>query len=962
MAEKKTVGHAYNVDFLNVVFAVSSLFLFLSVIWMVWDDFDREWKNTQRHFANLEYQVTQASLAQAGRAVDKGKLATLTAQEAAAKKNVSTNQQKVDELQAKQKDATNALFRATTAYQTMKATYDQDRYDFEASRANGDSSAAKKGQVAQDEAKQLNTLDLAQQKAEADKADVDKQLGQYTGQVVTVQKSIDEINAEQGRLRKNLNVIAPSVLKDYFRNAPLLDFMAPTIKIQQIILPNVLDDVNFIRVPKMDRCTTCHLAIDKKDAPHCGEPGQPNCYSKFPQPYKSHPNLDLFLGGSSAHPIDKTGCTVCHEGMGQSVSFRDAAHMPSNEKQKEDWEKKYDWEQPHLWDYPMLPVNMTEASCAKCHKQQIYIPRAPKLDVAYATFERAGCYACHKTKGFEDVKKPGPILTKIDSKLSADWVKNWIRNPKAVKPTTWMPRFFYNSNNNGPEDAPRNEAEINAIVAYLFANATPHEFAVKNPPRGDAKSGETIVKGIGCQGCHVVGEGSRTEVGARRTFGQPLENIGNKTTYEWIYNWVRDPKHYSPATYMPNLRLTDAQVADVATYLMTLKGGSGDAAKATPDATVTDAVLLDYLKNVMPFEDAKTQLAKMSPAERQVDLGQRAISRYGCFSCHDIKGFEKAQSIGTDLSEEGSKLVTRLDFAFITDIPHTSKLAWFERKLHEPRIFDKGRVLEPLEKLRMPNFEFSDVEVERLTTALMSFQREIQPQAAMPVRSARADNLGIGRTLVHRRNCVGCHIIEGDGGDFLKLVADPSLGPPMLTPEGARVQPDWLYAFVRGPITIRPWLSVRMPTFGLDDTNVNQVIRYFGSISNSIGPFQTHEMVKTASAENGSGKVLFDLLKCQQCHVLGAIPKDQPTSNLAPDLRMAPERLQPDWILEWLKKPSDILPGTRMPAFWPDYPKSFYPQLGGDAEAQIRAIRDHLMTFKGGPSPKVGAAKSANNN
>jgi len=48
MADKKSVGHAYNVDFLNVVFAASSLFLFLSVIWMVWDDFDREWKNTQR--------------------------------------------------------------------------------------------------------------------------------------------------------------------------------------------------------------------------------------------------------------------------------------------------------------------------------------------------------------------------------------------------------------------------------------------------------------------------------------------------------------------------------------------------------------------------------------------------------------------------------------------------------------------------------------------------------------------------------------------------------------------------------------------------------------------------------------------------------------------------------------------------------------------------------------------------
>jgi mono/diheme cytochrome c family protein len=364
----------------------------------------------------------------------------------------------------------------------------------------------------------------------------------------------------------------------------------------------------------------------------------------------------------------------------------------------------------------------------------------------------------------------------------------------------------------------------------------------------------------------------------------------------------------------------------------------------------------------MPFEEAKAEVGKLNAEQKQIALGQRVISRYGCFSCHDIKGFEKAQSIGTDLSEEGSKLVTRLDFAFISDIPHTSKAAWFSSKLHDPRIFDKGRVLQPLEKLRMPNYDFNDEEVNRFLTAIMSFQREIQPPAALPTKSARRDHLGEGRSLVHRRNCVGCHSIEGDGGDFVKLVAEPTLGPPMLTPEGARVQPDWLYAFLRGPITIRPWLDAKMPTFGLDDRNLNTVIQYFGAVSNTIGPFQSHEIVATSSSD-GSGKQLFELLKCQQCHVLGAIPKDQPTANLAPDLRMTPERLNSDWILDWLKRPSDILPGTRMPAFWPDYPKSFYPQLGGDAEAQIRAIRDHMMTFRGGPSPKTNAPgnKVANN-
>src|SRR5213595_3642550 len=118
MAEKKSVGHAYNVDFLNVVFAASSLFLFLSVIWMVWDDFDREWKNTQRRFVQLETQVTQAQLQQAGRSVDRAKQQQLAAQLKAAEKNVVANQKKVDELQDKLKGLENRLYRVTADYQT----------------------------------------------------------------------------------------------------------------------------------------------------------------------------------------------------------------------------------------------------------------------------------------------------------------------------------------------------------------------------------------------------------------------------------------------------------------------------------------------------------------------------------------------------------------------------------------------------------------------------------------------------------------------------------------------------------------------------------------------------------------------------------------------------------------------------------------------------------------------------
>src|SRR5215831_13358373 len=138
MAEKKGVGHAYNVDFLNVVFAASSVFLFLSVVWMVWDDYDRDWKNTQRRYAQLQYDITRAQYLQAGRAVDKGKLQQLQQQLAAAQKNVTANQAKVDELQKKFDDINVRLDRMQRDYQYAKANFDHDRYDFESSRAAGD--------------------------------------------------------------------------------------------------------------------------------------------------------------------------------------------------------------------------------------------------------------------------------------------------------------------------------------------------------------------------------------------------------------------------------------------------------------------------------------------------------------------------------------------------------------------------------------------------------------------------------------------------------------------------------------------------------------------------------------------------------------------------------------------------------------------------------------------------------
>ena len=55
-------------------------------------------------------------------------------------------------------------------------------------------------------------------------------------------------------------------------------------------------------------------------------------------------------------------------------------------------------------------------------------------------------------------------------------------------------------------------------------------------------------------------------------------------------------------------------------------------------------------------------------------LGEKTISRLGCFGCHTIPGFENAKPIGTALNDWGIKIPARLDFGhikeYLTDQEH----------------------------------------------------------------------------------------------------------------------------------------------------------------------------------------------------------------------------------------------------------------------------------------------------
>ena len=340
---------------------------------MVWDDYDREWKEYQRQFVLLETEVTQAGLAAAQSEVDQTQVAQLQSERAEAEQELASNQATVDELEGQLDEIEAELYGVNQDYLFTKAEYDAERYEFEEiQEENPERAAALRPEIDEMYQHWLD-LGLEVEGLNAQRDAVRSQIAEYTTRVADIDAQIGELTFETGRLQGRLADLAPSVVDDYLLNAPLLDFMAPTITVQQVITPGIVDDVNFTRVVKMDRCTSCHLSIDREG------------YEDYPQPFTTHPNLSAYVGSASPHPLGEFGCTVCHEGMGQSVNFEYASHTPANPDQMHEWEEERHWEVPHLWDYPMLPTDMTEASCAKCHQNSVFVPDGPKNQLGLRT-------------------------------------------------------------------------------------------------------------------------------------------------------------------------------------------------------------------------------------------------------------------------------------------------------------------------------------------------------------------------------------------------------------------------------------------------------------------------------------------------------------------------------------------------------------------------------------------------
>ena len=961
----------YNIFKLNKWFAISSILFTAFWILTFADDYNRPWKKYQIEFRKMEIEKVRNEISTKQEALEGNEdYQLLLAQLDLKQDEFNKQQNRVDEINEELESIRGAVYSSNQNYQFSKADFDAVKYQLEDARF--------KKQNTEKLEKQLKQLDNKTKKAfiisESYQLKVDSLESITRDLNASIKKTNDELfvlTKDRDLLERQLSKLDPEAMSlsnkvaNIVRDLPVIDFIDPYYEVKQVVVNDLKEDLIYMGMPKVDRCMTCHVGIDKAG------------YEDAPQPYTTHPRLDEFAGGSSPHPMSEYGCTSCHGGRGRGTDFISSGHMPRDEKQKKEWKKKYNWDYLHYWENKMLPVQYTEAGCFKCHGDNMPVKGAPVLSLGMSTFEKAGCYSCHQMDRWADAPKPGPSLYKMASKTDRDWTYRRIMEPRAFRHNTWMPHFFKKGNNSSPEDILRSEQESLAMIEYLYEKSEDYE-QVDKPYSGDPENGELLVSSYGCMGCHQIQPEQDPEYvpsmqNIRLEQGPNLIGLGSKTNEKWLFNWLKNPYSYHPGTKMPNMRLSDEEASDIVAYLIQGKTTEFDEIPVPGvDQEILNEITSDFLSQLNSTSQVAQKLESMSVEEKLSYSGKNLIGHYGCYSCHNIQGFEDAKPIGIALNHEGSKLISKLDFGFWHDeIPHT-KWDWFYNKINEPEKFDlipneDGSVsvkeLKPLEKSRMPWYGLEDKEITSLVTLIMGLVKDEIPPTKLPEKTPQYLAVIKGEQFIHTNNCLGCHKLDDEGGaiwpataDWLREVADntnaedmslvQSFSPPLLNTQGRKTQPQWLLNWFKNVSMIRPHLQVRMPSFDYTDEEWNDLISYFQQKDNLDLIYEDPHNFTLNSSSFKAGERIAEMGACINCHFYGEEKPKQDALTWAPNLVLTKERLRPEWLVEWFINPQDVMPGTKMPAPYipTEEPQNSIREVWGSDVAKIS--RDSTKLYK----------------
>lgn len=244
----------------------------------------------------------------------------------------------------------------------------------------------------------------------------------------------------------------------------------PKVELHQIYLPEM---------NRVDRCVTCHVAIEDPR------------FADQKNPLKTHPGNYLEI-----HDPEKFGCTICHDGQGRAIVWKDALAAADGQH----------------WEKPVLMPPFLESNCYRCHSDTL--AQTPTYNRGKRLFETSGCLGCHQRDGkggylapeyrglgdasFE-IKHPSDslrteLLAQFNNNRNIAYIYESVRYPTAQPPNSVMLDYGFSKD------------KAIAISVYLKSLVNP-EPGVQKLPKTPEKALTTLERGkktfqLYCRACH----------------------------------------------------------------------------------------------------------------------------------------------------------------------------------------------------------------------------------------------------------------------------------------------------------------------------------------------------------------------------------------------------------------------------------------------------------------------------
>ncbi|MFO0932679.1 MAG: c-type cytochrome [Planctomycetota bacterium] len=276
---------------------------------------------------------------------------------------------------------------------------------------------------------------------------------------------------------------------------------------------------------RVDRCRTCHMAVDDP------------AFKDGKEPLRTHPEV-------KGHAFSEFGCTICHEGNGRAITEKEA----------------HGTEDPHALE-PILTAPYIESSCARCHPEP-YLDETPHLKRGRELFEKYACVGCHTVRGVSRGTL-GPDLTDVGNRWPLAYLRESILVPTANAPLSQMPQLKMPLQ------------DVTDLVVFLKSRrgrtlvedpitvrTKTRAWKEQTPPEVPVtpETGAESVKRRACVACHKLGD-------ADGGLAPDLSFVGLVRTPDYIERHLADPRRDTPDSNMPNFWMAPTERQAIAKFL-----------------------------------------------------------------------------------------------------------------------------------------------------------------------------------------------------------------------------------------------------------------------------------------------------------------------------------------------------------------------------------------------------------